>query len=237
MGFLMELLKKNILAILIIFAAGIAFAEIVDIPAGVTDSVDRYFKDGRTPAFNYKGSNDMANFVVPDNTKTTLTFIGGSNQVTNFGYVQILGNGLPDVSTKVSVFSTAASTMVTGSTFTITPPAGEKIGFWIEQSNNPGYTTWTVDENNITRVQQAVVTADSTSQHMIIGFEDKWIGTLPSTQKMYGADLDFNDCLVSISIAPADTGGVPSGQPAPSILYTLVESIIVIGSVGWRNIF
>ncbi len=233
----MKSLKKSILAILLIFAAGMVLAEIVDIPANTAQSADRYFKDGRTPAFNYKGSNDMANFVVADGTRTTLTFIGGTNQVTNFGYVQILANGLPDAGNKISVFSTAASTMTPGSTFTITPPAGEKIGFWIEQSNNPGFTTWTVDEANITRVQHAVVTADSTSQQMIIGFEDKWIGTLPSTQKIYGADLDFNDCLVSISVTPAGSSSPPQGQPAPSILYTLVAGIITIGSVGWRNIF
>jgi hypothetical protein len=233
----MELYKKSILAILIIFVSGIAFSQIADIPASVTDSVDRYFKDGRTPAFNYKGSNDMANFAVQDGSRTTLTFIGGSNQVTNFGYAQILPSGLPDFGNKISVFSTAASTMTPGSTFTITTDPGSKIGFWIEQANNPGFTTWTVDEANITRVQHAVVTADSTSQQMIIGFEDKWVGDLPSTKKVWGADLDFNDCLVSISVAPADSGSPPQGQPAPSIICTLVAGIIAIGSVGWRNIF
>lgn len=229
--------KKNILTILILFAAGIVSAEIIDIPANITQSVDRYFKDDRTPAFNYKGSNAMANFVVPDGSNVTMTFIGGSNQVTNFGYSQILANGLPDFGNKISVFSTAASTMTPGSTVTVTPPSGSKIGFWIEQSNNPGFTTWTVDENNITRVQHAVVTADSTSSQMIIGFEDKWIGSLPSTKTIYGSDLDFNDCLVSISVTPAESGGVPPGQPAPSIIYTLITGIIAIGSVGWRNIF
>ena len=119
----------------------------------------------------------------------------------------------------------------------ITTDPGSKIGFWIEQANNPGFTTWTVDEANITRVQHAVVTADSTSQQMIIGFEDKWVGDLPSTKKVWGADLDFNDCLVSISVAPADSGSPPQGQPAPSIICTLVAGIIAIGSVGWRNIF
>ena len=229
--------KKNILTILILFAAGIVSAEIIDIPANITQSVDRYFKDDRTPAFNYKGSNAMANFVVPDGSNVTMTFIGGSNQVTNFGYSQILANGLPDFGNKISVFSTAASTMTPGATVTVTPPSGSKIGFWIEQSNNPGFTTWTVDENNITRVQHAVVTADSTSSQMIIGFEDKWIGSLPSTKTIYGSDLDFNDCLVSISVTPAESGGVPPGQPAPSIIYTLITGIIAIGSVGWRNIF
>ena len=229
--------RKSILATLLLFSAGFAFAEIIDIPANITQSVDRYFKDDRTPAFNYKGSNEMANFVVPAGSNVTMTFIGGSNQVTNFGYSQILSNGLPDFGNKISVFSTAASTMTPGSTFTAAPPAGEKIGFWIEQSNNPGFTTWTVDENNITRVQHAVVTADSTSQQMIIGFEDKWIGSLPSTQKIWGSDLDFNDCLVSISVAPAESGGVPQGQPAPSIIYTLITGLIVVGGVGWRKIF
>lgn len=233
----MKSFKKNILTILILFAAGIVSAEIIDIPANITQSVDRYFKDDRTPAFNYKGSNAMANFVVPDGSNVTMTFIGGSNQVTNFGYSQILANGLPDFGNKISVFSTAASTMTPGSTVTVTPPSGSKIGFWIEQSNNPGFTTWTVDENNITRVQHAVVTADSTSSQMIIGFEDKWIGSLPSTKTIYGSDLDFNDCLVSISVTPAESGGVPPGQPAPSIIYTLITGIIAIGSVGWRNIF
>ena len=233
----MKSFKKSILTILILFTAGIVFAEIIDIPANITQSVDRYFKDDRTPAFNYKGSNDMANFVVADGTKTSITFISGTSQVTNFGYSQIMANGLPDFGNKISVFSTAASTMTPGSTFTVTPPSGSKIGFWIEQTNNPGFTTWTVDENNITRVQHAVVTADSTSNQMIIGFEDKWIGSLPSTQKIYGSDLDFNDCLVSISVTPAENGGVPQGQPAPSIIYTLITGIIAIGSVGWRNIF
>lgn len=229
--------RKSIFTILILFTAGIVSAEIIDIPANITQSVDRYFKDDRTPAFNYKGSNAMANFVVPDGSNVTMTFIGGSNQVTNFGYSQILANGLPDFGNKISVFSTAASTMTPGSTVTVTPPSGSKIGFWIEQSNNPGFTTWTVDENNITRVQHAVVTADSTSSQMIIGFEDKWIGSLPSTKTIYGSDLDFNDCLVSISVTPAESGGVPPGQPAPSIIYTLITGLIAIGSVGWRNIF
>lgn len=233
----MKSFRKSIFTILILFAAGIVSAEIIDIPANITQSVDRYFKDDRTPAFNYKGSNAMANFVVPDGSNVTMTFIGGSNQVTNFGYSQILANGLPDFGNKISVFSTAASTMTPGSTVTVTPPSGSKIGFWIEQSNNPGFTTWTVDENNITRVQHAVVTADSTSSQMIIGFEDKWIGSLPSTKTIYGSDLDFNDCLVSISVTPAESGGVPPGQPAPSIIYTLITGLIAIGSVGWRNIF
>ena len=118
--------RKSIWATLLLFSAGFAFAEIIDIPANITQSVDRYFKDDRTPAFNYKGSNEMANFVVPAGSNVTMTFIGGSNQVTNFGYSQILANGLPDFGNKISVFSTAASTMTPGSTFTVTPPSGSK---------------------------------------------------------------------------------------------------------------
>jgi hypothetical protein len=201
----MELRKKNILAILIIFAAGIAFAEIVDIPAGATQSADRYFKDGKTPDYNCKGSNETTDFLVPDKTRATLTFIGGSNRVANFGYAQIPANRLPDFDNKI--FSIAASTMVPGSTVAINPAPGAKIGFWIEHANNPGFTVWTVDENNITRVQHAVVAADSTSQQTIIGFEDKWAGSLPGAQKIFGSCLDFNDCLVSVSITPAGNVG------------------------------
>ena len=114
------------------------------------------------------------------------------------------------------------------------PVSGAEIEFWLGQTNNHTTAVWTVDESNSTRLQHAIVNAADYSQ-LVIAAESKY----PSdSEKKSISAMDSNACLVESSIAPAGSGsGPPKGQPAPSIVYTLIAGLLTVAGVGWRNIF
>lgn len=114
------------------------------------------------------------------------------------------------------------------------PETGAEIEFWLGQTNNHAAAVWTVDENNSTRIQHAIVNISDYSQ-LVIAAESKY----PSdSEKKSSSAVDFNACLVESSLAPAGSGsGPPKGQPAPSIVYTLIAGLLTVAGLGWRNIF
>lgn len=130
---------------------------------------------------------------------------------------------------------TLHATSLTGNYQTAaTPKSGTEIGFWLGQTNHQATTVWAVDENNTTRLQHAIVSPADFPQ-LIIASESKWFSDSDKSAKSL---INFNDCLFESSIAPAGSGsGPPKGQPAPSIICTLIAGIITVASVGWRKIF
>jgi hypothetical protein len=203
----MRLYLKNILVFFMLFTAGFVFAEISAVPV---QNVNHFSKD----SYNLSSSQpDSYPVPVPS---TALIFAG---QDANQDAVQ----------TRPSASLTGAAAYQA-----MSPKTGTEIEFWLGQTNHHAATVWAVDENNTTRLQHAIVSPADCPQ-LIIATENKYISDSERASK---SALNFNDCLFESSIAPAGSGsGPPKGQPAPSIICTLIAGIITVASVGWRNIF
>ncbi|MHB9138465.1 MAG: hypothetical protein ACYC4Q_03585 [Victivallaceae bacterium] len=211
-----RLCRKNILTILMLFAAGFIFAEITEISAS---SVDQFSKD------NYKLSSNLITAYPVRIPSTVLAFSGHAGRSADSNIIGSLSGNLAGAENPEKSFRTAAGTV---------PESNREIEFWLGQTNNPASAVWTVDENNSTRIQHAIVNTADYSQ-LVIATESKY----PSdSEKKKGSAIDSNDCLVESSIAPAGSGsGPPKGQPAPSIVYTLIAGLLTVAGIGWRNIF